>query len=81
MDISVTTIPGLASLLTVVSHSTEQDHDMPKRRKEIPLLWKRNTEKKKKQKFRSTYRLSTEEFFFTSQSILDTEVGVDILHY
>ena len=47
MDISVTTIPGLASLLTVVSHSTEQDHDMPKGRKEIPLLWKRNTEKKR----------------------------------
>lgn len=78
MDISVTTIPGLASLLIVVSHSTEQYHDMPKGRKQIPLLWKRNMEK---QKFRSTYRLSTEEFFFTSQSILDTEVRVDILHY
>jgi len=50
MDISVTTIPGLASLLTVVSHSTEQDHDMPKGRKEIPLLWKRNMEKNKRNK-------------------------------
>jgi hypothetical protein len=82
MDISVTTIPGLASLLIVVSHNTEQDHDMPKKgRKQIPLLWKRNMEKEKKQKFRSTYWLSTKEFFFTSQSILDTEVRVDILHY
>jgi hypothetical protein len=79
MGISVTAIPDLASLLIVVSHSTVQDHDMPKQgRKQIPLLWKRNMEK---QKFRSTYRLSTEEFFFTSQSILDTEVRVDILHY
>jgi hypothetical protein len=78
MDISVTTIPGLASLLIVVSHSTEQYHDMPKGRKQIPLLWKRNLDKKR---FRSTYWLSTEEFFFTSQSILDTEVRVDILHY
>jgi hypothetical protein len=46
MDISVTTIPDSASLLTVVSHSTEQDHDMPKGRKGISLLRKRNTEKK-----------------------------------
>jgi len=50
MDMSVTTIPDLASLLTVVSHSTEQDHDMPKGRKEIPLLWKRNMEKNKRNK-------------------------------
>lgn len=79
MGISVTAIPDLASLLIVVSHSTVQDHDMPKQgRKQIPLLWKRNLDKKR---FRSTYWLSTEEFFFTSQSILDTEVRVDILHY
>lgn len=46
-----------------------------------------NDETKKKHKteetvnFTAAYRLSTEETFFSGQSLLDTDIRIDILHH